>query len=230
MLDRINAEKNQAPAVGAATLVIKSPSAPGEIPFVDTEVIGDDMPVDVPQAAAPFTSTAVLGDDVAAESMMDSQLQIGTILRDRFLLQQQVVGGSTGVVYKALDQRLADAEDQNTFVAIKVLPNDVSRNDRALRALQQEVAKGRCLTHQNIVRCIDLDREDEMHFIVMEWLEGKSLATILDESGSKKIDIETTMDIIRQLSEALEYAHKRGVVHGDVNPGNIKITQEGEVK
>jgi serine/threonine protein kinase len=231
MLDRISAEKNPAPAAaGAATLVINSPSAPGEMPYVDTEVIGDDMPVDVPQAAAPFTSTAVLGDDVAAESMMDSQLQIGTILRDRFLLKQQVVGGHTGVVYKALDQRLADAEDQNTFVAIKVLPNEVSRNDRALRSLQQEVAKGRCLTHQNIVRCIDLDREDEMHFIVMEWLDGKSLATILDESGSKKIDIETTMDIIKQLSDALEYAHKRGVVHGDVNPGNIKITREGEVK
>ena len=231
MLDRIRSESVVTPNVGAATLVIdRGGAAKGEVPFVDTEIIGDNMPVDLPQAEAPFTSTAVIGDEISAETMMDSQLQIGTILRDRFLLQQQVVGGSTGVVYKALDQRLAEAEDENTFVAIKVLPPEVSRNDRALRALQQEVAKGRCLTHQNIVRCIDLDREDEMHFIVMEWLEGKSLATILDESGSKKIDLVTTMDIIKQLSEALEYSHKRGVVHGDVNPANIKITRKGEVK
>jgi hypothetical protein len=222
MLDRINAEKAPTPAaVGAATLVIDSPTA-GDVPYVDTEVIGEDMPVDVPQAAAPFTSTTVLGDDIAGETMMDTQVQIGTILRDRFLLQQQVMGGSTGVVYKAKDQRLAEAEDENTFVAIKVLPTEVSRNDRALRALQQEVAKGRCLTHQNIVRCMDLDREGEMHFIVMEWLEGKSLATILDESGSKTIDLHTTMDIIKQLSQALEYAHKRGVVHGDVNPAKSR--------
>ena len=231
MLDRIGSEKVASPAAGAATLVIdRGSAAVGEVPYVDTEVIGDEMPVDVPQAAAPFTSTAVLGDDVAIETMTDAQLQIGTILRDRFLLQEQVLGGSTGVVYKALDQRLADAADANTFVAIKVLPADVAGNDKALRSLQQEVAKGRCLTHQNIVRCIDLDREDEMHFIVMEWLDGKSLETILDESGSKKIDLETTMDIIKQLSQALEYAHKRGVVHGDVNPSNIKITREGEVK
>jgi serine/threonine protein kinase len=231
MLDRINSENVASPAVGAATLIIdRGSAAPGEVPYVDTEVIGDEMPVDVPAAAAPFTSTTVLDDDVAVETMTDAQLQIGTILRDRFLLQQQVFGGSTGVVYKALDQRLADAGDENTFVAIKVLPAEVSGNDKALRALQQEVAKGRCLTHQNIVRCIDLDREDEMHFIIMEWLDGKSLAAILDEAGTKKIDLETTMDIIKQLSQALEYAHKRGVVHGDVNPGNIKITREGEVK
>ena len=233
MLDRINSESVASPAVGAATLVIdRGAAAVGEVPYVDTEVIGDDMSVDIPQAPAalPFTNTTVLDDELAVETMTDAQLQIGTILRDRFLLQQQVLGGSTGVVYKALDQRLADAEDANTFVAIKVLPAEVARNDRALRSLQQEVAKGRCLTHQNIVRCIDLDREDEMHFIVMEWLDGRSLETILDDSGSKKIDLETTMDIIRQLSQALEYAHKRGVVHGDVNPGNIKITRAGEVK
>ena len=231
MLDRIKSENVASPAVGAATLVIdRGSAAVGEVPYVDTEVIGDEMPVDIPQAAAPFTSTAVIDDEMAVETMTDAQLQIGTILRDRFLLQEQVLGGSTGVVYKALDQRLADAEDANACVAIKVLPTEVARNDRAVRALQQEVAKGRCLTHQNIVRCIDLDREDEMHFIVMEWLDGKSLATILDESGSKKIDLETTMDIIKQLSQALEYAHKRGVVHGDVNPGNIKITRDGEVK
>ena len=80
------------------------------------------------------------------------------------------------------------------------------------------------------MRFIDLDREDDLYFIVMEWVEGKSLASILEESGSKKIDPETTMDIIRQVSLALEYAHKRGVVHGDVNPGNVRITPDGEVK
>ncbi len=92
------------------------------------------------------------------------------------------------------------------------------------------MAKGRCLNHPNIVRCIDLDREDDLHFIVMEWLDGKSLATILQESGSKNIDLATTMDIVKQVSLALEYAHQRGIVHGDVAPANIRITRDGQVK
>jgi len=195
-------------AMYAATMVIGE-----EVPFVATVVIGDEVP-----------------DEIPVEKTTPRQIQVGSILRDRFLLQQQVLGGGTGVVYRALDQRLAEAEEGDTHVAIKLLPLALSRSENALRALQQEVAKGRCLSHRNIVRFIDLDREDDLYFIVMEWVEGKSLASILEESGSKKIDPETTMDIIRQVSLALEYAHKRGVVHGDVNPGNVRITPDGEVK
>ena len=221
MLDRILSEN-------ASTPPVDNTQAPQEeVPYVDTEVIDDAAAV---VAEEPYVATMVIGREVPAEQTMPTQIQVGSILRDRFLLQHQVHGGGTGVVYRALDQRLAEAEDGDTHVAIKILPSELSGNDKALRALQQEVAKGRCLAHPNIVRCIDLDREDDLYFIVMEWLEGKSLATILDESGSKKIDLETTLDIIKQVSLALEYAHERGVVHGDVNPGNVRITPDGEVK
>ena len=215
MLDRILSENASTPALE------NEPPPQEEVPYVDTQVIVDDT---------PFTATAVIADDVPIELITAKQIQVGSVLRDRFLLQQQVVGGGSGLVYKALDQRLADAGDENTHVAIKLLPSGLSRNENALRALQQEVAKGRCLAHPNIVRFIDLDREDDLYFIVMEWLEGKSLISILDESTNKKIDLETTLDIIKQLSLALEYAHQRGVVHGDVNPGNVRVTPEGEVK
>ncbi len=215
MLDRIRSD-------GASTLPVDNDPAPQEeVSYVATEVIVD---------AEPFVATTVIADDVPVEITTAEQIQVGSVLRDRFLLQQQVLGGGTGVVYKALDQRLADAGEADTHVAIKVLPTELSRNDKALRALQQEVAKGRCLAHPNIVRFIDLDREGELNFIVMEWLEGKSLTSILEESGSKKIDLETTLDIIKQVSLALDYAHQRGVVHGDINPGNVRITPAGEVK
>ncbi|MEE8345144.1 MAG: protein kinase [Woeseiaceae bacterium] len=215
MLDRIRSN-------GASTLPVDNDPAPQEeVSHADTEVIVD---------AEPFVATTVIADDVPVEITTAEQIQVGSVLRDRFLLQEQVLGGGTGIVYKALDQRLADAGEADTHVAIKVLPSELSRNDNALRALQQEVAKGRCLAHPNIVRFIDLDREGEMNFIVMEWLEGKSLTSILEESDSKKIDLETTLDIIKQVSLALDYAHQRGVVHGDINPGNVRITPAGEVK
>jgi serine/threonine protein kinase len=183
-------------------------------------------------ADEPYTRTAVIEQPGAEpqELMVTNQLQIGTVLRDRYLLKQAVSEGSMGIVYKALDRRLAEAGEKDAFVAIKVINPKLSRNAAALRALQQEAAKGRCLSHSNIVRFIDLDRDDQLYFIVMEWLEGRSLSRILDESRGDAIDFDMALDIVHQAASALEYAHQRGVVHADVKPGNIMITPEGEVK
>lgn len=177
-----------------------------------------------------FSRTTVISPSTEASSAPQDQLQVGTVLRDRFLLQERVAGGSMGVVYKALDRRLAEAEGFDPWVAIKVLSPKLSRNAHALRALQQEAAKGRCLSHPNIVRFVDLDRDEDMYFIVMEWLEGRSLAAILDENQNKKIDLTTALDIVRQVGQALDYAHRCGVVHADVKPANIMITPSGQVK
>jgi serine/threonine protein kinase len=178
----------------------------------------------------PFVDTAVIEAVPIGDESGEDRLQPGSVLRDRFLLREKISGGSMGVVYKAMDRRLAEADGLNPTVAIKVLTPELSRNADALRALQQEAAKGRCLSHPNIVRFIDLDREDELYFIVMEWLEGRSLASILDSSNTKKIDKDTALDIVRQVAKALDYAHMCGVVHADVKPGNIMVSPNGEVK
>jgi serine/threonine protein kinase len=187
-----------------------------------TEVITDE----------PYERTAVIDQpgQVPGKPEVSNRLQIGTMLRDRYLLKESVAEGSMGIVYKALDRRLAEAGEDNCFVAIKVLSPRLSRNAGALRALQQEASKGRSLTHPNIVRFIDLDRESELFFIVMEWLPGKSLAAILDEKPGDAIDPTTAFDIVRQLASALDYAHQRGVVHADVKPGNVMVMPDGQVK
>ncbi len=182
------------------------------------------------QRVDPFGDTTVIEAFTLDEAPDGDRLQVGSVLRDRFLLQEKIAGGSMGVVYKALDRRLAEADGVDPSVAIKVLTPQLSRNGNALRALQQEAAKGRCLSHPNIVRFIDLDRDDDLYFIVMEWLDGRSLAEILDDSSSKTIDKDTALDIVRQLAKALDYAHRRGVVHADVKPGNIMLSPFGEVK
>lgn len=206
--------------------------------IVTEELVRSPLPASAAVADELFVSTAVIEDQAQAQvnaqapakTVSDSHVQVGSLLRDRFLLKQQVSEGSMGVVYKALDRRLAEAGDKDANVAIKILSPQLSRNGTALRALQQEAAKGRCLSHPNIVRFIDLDREGDLYFIVMEWLEGRSLSSILDDNRSNGIDLPTAMDIVRQTARALDYAHQRGVVHADVKPGNIIITPEGQVK
>ena len=180
-------------------------------------------------------TTAFIDTDVIPPQTLDTEssaerLQAGSVLRDRFLLQQRVAGGSMGVVYKALDRRLAEVDGEKPWVAIKVLTPKLSRNADALRAIQQEAAKGRCLSHPNIVRFIDLDRDDDIYFIVMEWIEGRSLAAVLDDPKTKRMALDTTFEIVRQVGRALDYAHRCGVVHADVKPGNIMIRPDGKVK
>jgi serine/threonine protein kinase len=146
------------------------------------------------------------------------------------MLQERVAGGSMGVVYKALDRRLAEANTGDPFVAVKILSPQLAANVQALRALQQEAAKGRSLSHPNIVRFIDLDRDEDLYFIVMEWLDGRTLADILDSPDSSKVDPQRAFEIIEALGKALTYAHRCGIVHADVKPGNVMIMPNGDVK
>ena len=155
---------------------------------------------------------------------------MGSLLRDRFMLQEKISGGSMGVVYKAMDRRLAEAGSKDHWVAIKVLSPQLAENGQALRALQQEAAKGRCLIHPNIVRFIDLDRDDDLYFLIMEWLEGRTLADILDSKDAAAIDTVAAFRIVRQIGDALDYAHSRGIVHADIKPGNIMIMPNGDAK
>jgi serine/threonine protein kinase len=175
-------------------------------------------------------STGSAQESASPADAADDRVQVGTVLRDRFLLQERIAGGSMGVVYKALDRRLAEADANEPYVAVKVLSPQLANNSQALRALQQEAAKGRCLTHQNIVRFVDLDRDDDLYFIVLEWLEGRTLADILDAPDTGKMGNQRAFKIIDQLGGALSYAHRCGIVHADVKPGNVMIMPSGDVK
>ena len=194
--------------------------APINPPPVATEPAADDA----------FGATTVIPSGFVLDKSADARVQVGSVLRDRFLLQEKISGGSMGVVYKAMDRRLAEAGSKDHWVAIKVLSPQLAENGQALRALQQEAAKGRCLVHSNIVRFVDLDRDDDLYFLIMEWLEGQTLADILDSKDAAVIDDAAAFRIVRQIGDALDYAHSRGIVHADIKPGNIMITPNGDAK
>ena len=179
-----------------------------------------------------FGATAIIPSDAFPSAVNDaeSRVQVGSVLRDRYLLQRKVSGGSMGVVYKALDRRLAEAGSEQTSVAIKILSPQLAEDGNALRALQQEAAKTRCLVHPHIVRFVDLDRDDDLYFLILEWLDGRTLADILDSPDSRVIDVDAAFRIVRQVGEALDYAHRCGIVHADVKPANIMMLPNGDAK
>ncbi len=219
MLDRYSTEDMPTSPIeeDAAAQPRQVPIAP---PPIDMEPQGEDQ----------FGATTVIPNDFVADLSAESRVQVGSLLRDRFLLQEKISGGSMGVVYKAMDRRLAEAGSKDHWVAVKVLSPKLAANAQALRALQQEATKGRCLVHPNIVQFVDLDRDDDLYFLIMEWLEGRTLAEILDSKDASVIDNEAAFRIARQIGEALDHAHSRGIVHADIKPGNIMIMPNGDAK
>ena len=218
MLDRYSTENLPTSPDQAAEVVLPTPRAVP--PPADPEPLNDDQ----------FGATTIIPAGFAPAPLGESRVQVGSLLRDRYLLQEKVSGGSMGVVYKAMDRRLAEAGSKDHWVAVKVLSPKLAENGQALRALQQEAAKGRCLVHPHIVQFIDLDRDDDLYFLIMEWLEGRTLADILDSKDASVIDIKAAFRITRQIGEALDYAHSRGIVHADIKPGNIMIMPNGDAK
>ena len=215
MLDSFGTEKER-PTAAPAVPKPQDKKASTATPVRDTE--------------DSFGATTVIPTDALPVNDTEGRVQVGSVLRDRFMLRKRVSGGSMGVVYKALDRRLAEAGSEDPHVAIKVLSPALAEDGDALRALQQEAAKTRCLVHPHIVRFIDLDRDHDLYFLVLEWLEGRTLADILDSNDSRSIDTEAAFRIAKQVGEALAYAHRCGIVHADVKPGNIMMMPNGDAK
>ncbi len=154
----------------------------------------------------------------------------GSVLRERFRLEEEVARGAMGVVYRATDLMKLDAGAADPQVAVKLVSPDIAGDSQALRSFQNEFVSTQHLSHPNIIRVFELDRDAEQYFITMEWLEGQSLASLLDNSQGSALQPTQTYAIIEQLCDALVYAHEHNVVHADVKPGNVFLLDSGEVK
>jgi len=130
--------------------------------------------------------------------------------------------GAMAVVYKAKQLSL------NRMVAIKVLPKRFSENSEYVERFYKEGQAAGKLNHPNIVQAIDVGEAGGYHYFVMEYVEGKSIAD--DISAGKGFDEHDGLDIIIQVARALAHAHANGLIHRDVKPKNIMITNDGVVK
>src|ERR1700683_3659961 len=147
-------------------------------------------------------------------------LSIGTKLGPYEILAAIGAGGM-GEVYRARDSKLG------RDVALKVLPEAFARNAERMARFQREAKVLASLSHPNIAPIYGLEDSSATHGLVMELIEGPTLA---DRIGSGPIPIEESLRIAKQICDALEYAHERGIVHRDLKPANVKVTTEDAVK
>ncbi len=147
---------------------------------------------------------------------------IGRLLDNRYEILEVIGTGGMAVVYKALDHRL------NRLVAVKILKDELSRNQEFRRRFHAESQAVAMVSHPNIVGVYDVSKTVELDYIVMELIEGISLKQYLEKKGT--LNWRETLHFSMQIAKALEHAHSRGIVHRDIKPHNIMILKDGTIK
>ncbi len=141
---------------------------------------------------------------------------------DRYVLLELIGQGGMGRVYLARDTRL------NRRVALKILAPERINNPRAVARFQREARVGAQLQHENLVRVYDFGESNGRFFLVMEFIEGKTIGHLLSEQGP--MPVATAVRLVRQVALGLGHAHRKGLIHRDVNPYNILVTHDGVAK
>ena len=145
----------------------------------------------------------------------------GSLLGQRYEILALLGEGGMGAVYKARDVEV----DQ--LVALKVIRPDLASNPAISDRFKQELILARRVTHKNVIRIFDIAEADGVKFITMEFVEGSDLRALINEKG--KVSPEESVEIMRQVSHALEAAHSQGIIHRDLKPQNIMRDATGRV-
>jgi serine/threonine protein kinase/beta-lactam-binding protein with PASTA domain len=147
---------------------------------------------------------------------------IGKVLGNRYEIVEKIGSGGMSQVYKARCGLL------NRYVAVKVLRPEYTSDENFIRKFRRESQAAASLSHQNIVSVYDVGVDDDVHYIVMEYIEGKTLKQMIREKG--RLTAAETAEIAQQICKALVHAHKNHIIHRDIKPHNILVTKDGVAK
>jgi serine/threonine protein kinase len=147
---------------------------------------------------------------------------VGTTLKDQYFLTRIVGSGGSADVYLAWDRK------RSTHMAVKIMRQDLSNDERLIKMFEKEAALLNKLQHPNIVRLYEFDKQGQIIFFVMDWVKGSDLKkSILEKQGP--FPLNEVDRILAPISIALEYAHKEKIFHCDVKPANILLDEDGKV-
>lgn len=174
------------------------------------------------------TPDAVLSQLLSAQKLTAfqakaiSQGKAETLVLGNYVLLDKLGEGGMGQVYKARHRRMG------RVVALKVLPPWATDSPAAVQRFQREVEAAAKLIHPNVVTAYDADEANNVHFLVMEFVDGQDLASLVDKSGP--LSVAQAVDYILQAARGLQYAHAQGIVHRDIKPSNLLLSRDGVVK
>lgn len=149
-------------------------------------------------------------------------LRIGQFIDNRYEILEVIGSGGMADVYKAKCHKL------NRIVAIKMLKKDYIDNAELVSRFQIEAQAAACLSHSNIVGIYDVGQSEDYQYIVMEYVEGKTLKELIEEKGA--LDEKEAVAIATQIAQGLAAAHQQGIIHRDIKPQNILISSDGKAK
>src|SRR6185503_7321297 len=145
---------------------------------------------------------------------------IGTLFGN-YKITHKLGAGGQGTVYKATDQKLGRT------VVVKVLPAELTVKEANLKRFEREARLASSLDHPNICTIFDMDEANGLHFIAMQYVEGRNVRQLCN---GRPLELESALRIAIQVADALAVAHARGIIHRDIKSGNVMVTDSGQVK
>jgi serine/threonine protein kinase len=187
----------------------------------------------VPTVSPPALPAAPAASNAPAASAAQASakaLPAGTVLRDRYVIEELLGRGTRSCVYRALDRERRKLPQSKQHVALKILRAAALTGSNAQANLRVEFQCAQSMSHPNVVNVYELEQDGALSFLTMELLDGEPLEALLERQGRQALPRPAALAIIRDVGAALVHAHERGVVHGNLQPRHIMITASGEVR
>jgi serine/threonine protein kinase len=172
----------------------------------------------------------VHGDTPTSPESALARLGSGYVLRGRYVIESQVGSGGMGTVYKTLDRARSEHAEVDAHVAIKILHDKTRGRAEVVSKLRREFYSAQALSHPSVVKVYELDLDHDFSFFTMEWIDGESLFSVMQKLHPLPLPRDYVWAAIREVGSGLAHAHDRRVIHGDLKPQNIMVTNDGELR
>lgn len=170
------------------------------------------------------TQIASLDSNTKKTSNIRKQNLLGKKISGRYLIEELIGQGGMCYIYRARDTFLESSNRSEATVAIKVLQEEFSSSEEAISLLKDETAKTQQLSHPSIVKVYSADSDGDLYYVTMELIEGETLEQIIKRNKPSGLAFKKAKIILEQLTNALIYAHSRGVIHNDLKPSILFLT------